>query len=101
MIECNAQVGWPTLKLYAAKFLEVCDAGLTENLFCQFDRKNVPITRFRPIVGRSIDNFIEAVFHMFPETDRAVARDRPRRGRPDHYRAGLQIFDKFAKPLQI
>src|SRR5260370_13293478 len=99
MIERKVQVGWPTLKLYAVKFLKVCDAGLAENLFCQFDRKNVAITDFRPIIGRSIDDFIEAIFHMLPETDRPVARDCPRSGRPDHYRAGLTIFDQFTTLL--
>src|SRR5437667_4887460 len=96
MIECKTQVDWSTLKLYVVKFLESCDTRLAENLVCQLDGENVAITNFRPIIGWGIDHFIEAVFHMLRETDRAVAGNCPRSGRPDHYRAGFKIFDKFA-----
>ena len=50
-----------------------------------FDRMK-QVAELRPVVGRGIGDLVESVFDLRREADRAVARQRPGRGCPDHDR---------------
>ena len=68
------------------QFLERGDARLLEDVYSEVVGEHEPISGFRPVPARSIENLVKAVFNLLRKADRPVARDRPRRGCPDQDR---------------
>jgi len=62
------------------------DARLLEYVYSELVGEHEPISGFRPVPARSIENLVKAVFNLPRKADRPVARDRPRRGCPDQDR---------------
>ena len=76
------------------------DAGLLEHRFGERVGQDQQIARFRPVVRGRLGDAIEPVGDFRREADGAVARQRPRRGGPDHD-AGIAhgLDDRFRNVL--
>src|ERR1700734_9932 len=61
--------------------------SLPKHIDCQFVGQYEAVTDLRPIVDWRISNLVESIFYSRRETDRAVARNRPRGRGPDHDRS--------------
>ena len=63
--------------------LERLDFRRLHNAFGECVSEDELVTHLGPVAVRRRRDFIEAVAQLRRERDRAVARDRPRRRRPD------------------
>ena len=61
------------------------DAGLLEHALGQRISEDQEFAGLHPVVFRRVGDLVEAVGDLVGERDRAVARQRPRRGGPDHH----------------
>ena len=59
------------------------DARLLEHVGGELVGQDQRVAGLRPVVGGRVGDAIEAVGDLRREADRAIARQRPRRGRPD------------------
>ena len=76
--------------------LERSDARLPKHIHRKLVGQDQKVPWLRPVFSRRIDNFIKAIFDLWRVTDRAIARDRPRRCRPNNDRGTgrLPIFHR-------
>ncbi len=68
---------------------------LAQHIERQPVRQNEEVAGFRPVVGRRVGDFVETVFDARRIADRAIARNRPRRRRPDDDARVLDILSRF------
>ena len=71
------------MRAASCTFSIAVDARLLEHVGGELVGEDQRVAGLRPIVGRRVGDAIEAVGDLRREADRAVARQRPRRGRPD------------------